>query len=60
MWNEVVDVKHKNIWDNFTSIWNKRGGGNKKGEKQGINICLIEKDSICREKVIILGFFKDY
>lgn len=36
MWNEVVDVKHKNIWDNITSIWNKKWGGEQnQGKSKG-------------------------
>lgn len=35
------------------SIHNKRGGGiRKEGNMQGINVCLIEKDTICREKIV--------
>lgn len=35
----------------------KAEGGMKMGKKQGIHICLKEKDSIYREKIIILGVF---
>lgn len=41
------------------SIRNKRGGGGRKeGKMQGIDVCLIENDSVCREKIIIQRFLR--